>query len=80
MLSFTFTANDGVTLIEGDDINYTTASDNVTLWLGDDKDSASAVDVSNAVTEGVARIGVVPAPAGVALLGIGGLAFTRRRR
>src|SRR5690606_1249115 len=31
-------------------------------------------------TEGEGRIGVVPAPAGLALLGLGGLAAVRRRR
>ena len=80
VLQFTVTAADGITFQEGDDLNYTTSTDSMLLWVGADKASAEAVDVINAVTEGVARIGVVPSPAGAALLGLGGLAFARRRR
>jgi hypothetical protein len=80
VLEFVFTANDGVVLMEGDDINYETSTENVTLWLGDSKETASAVDVTQSVGEGVARFGVVPAPASLALLGFGGLALARRRR
>jgi uncharacterized protein (TIGR03382 family) len=80
VLEFVFTANDGVVLTDGEDIVYETSTANLLLWMGDDKASADAVDITNAVTEGVARIGVVPTPASAALLGLGGLALVRRRR
>ncbi len=81
VLKFTWEAADGFTIGDGGDlVSYSTSTENVTLWVGADKDSADALDVTGNVLEGVARIGIIPAPGAAALLGLGGLAMARRRR
>lgn len=78
---FKWTANDGVLIGDGGDkVVYETSTEALLLWAGDDKASATAVDVLGNLTEGMAMWTVVPAPASLALIGMGFLASGRRRR
>jgi len=81
VLTFTWEAADGFVIGDGPDVvSYSTDTENVTLWVGDDKESATALDVTGAISEAGFEWTVVPTPASAMLLGLGGLALARRRR
>ena len=80
VLSFTWEADDGYVIGAGDAVNYSTATENLTLWVGEDKDSATALDVTADTADVDFGWEVVPTPASMALLGMGGLVLARRRR
>jgi uncharacterized protein (TIGR03382 family) len=78
VLSFSWEAAPGFSIGAGDAVSYQTATEAMVLWVGDDKESAVSMDAE--ALDVAFGWEVVPTPASMALLGLGGLALVRRRR